>query len=405
MKRLFLYTVAFFIGGIFLIELVRRDSGYVLISLGDTTIESSFWFAAIVFIAALLLFKFGLRIAGKTLRSIGESFSLISESRQKQAQRRTNSGLIHYIEGNWRAAKKDLLSAAKYSEQPLVHYLAAAHSAQQMGDKDESQQLLLQAEQVAPENSLAIALSQAKIYIADEKFEQALATLERIRDQHSQHPVVLDLLRQVYTQLHDWQALSSLLPQLRQTKLYSSKRLAALEIEAHCTHLNEENKMGNTDTRLQRITAVWQKIPKALRKEPALVATYTTILIAGNSDQDQHEKAEILLRQTLNKNWQPSLVQLYGRTKPSQASEQMLVAEQWLRAHPGDAILLQALARIAMRNQLWGKARGYFENSLQLQEKPETYAELAALLAQLGDHQKSTDLYQKGLLLSTHSAS
>jgi HemY protein len=53
-----------------------------------------------------------------------------------------------------------------------------------------------------------------------------------------------------------------------------------------------------------------------------------------------------------------------------------------------------------MRNQLWGKARDYFESSLKIQGSPEAFAEMARLLAHLGEHKRSTEYYQQGLLLT-----
>jgi Uncharacterized enzyme of heme biosynthesis len=91
----------------------------------------------------------------------------------------------------------------------------------------------------------------------------------------------------------------------------------------------------------------------------------------------------------------------YGLLASSKPAEQLSQIEKWLLNHGNDAALLLAAARLAMRNQLWGKARGYFEQSIALTPCPAAYAELAALIAQLGDHQLSTSLYQKGLLLST----
>ena len=50
-----------------------------------------------------------------------------------------------------------------------------------------------------------------------------------------------------------------------------------------------------------------------------------------------------------------------------------------------------------LANSLWGKARDYLESSLQVQRNPEACAELARLLAQLGDTERSNQLFQEGL--------
>ena len=55
---------------------------------------------------------------------------------------------------------------------------------------------------------------------------------------------------------------------------------------------------------------------------------------------------------------------------------------------------------MALRNQLWGKARDYFESSFKLLETPQAYVELGRLLAQLGQHERSSGYYERGLLVS-----
>ncbi|WP_442957724.1 heme biosynthesis protein HemY, partial [Polaromonas sp.] len=65
--------------------------------------------------------------------------------------------------------------------------------------------------------------------------------------------------------------------------------------------------------------------------------------------------------------------------------------------HPKDADLLLTLGRLCVQNQLWGKAKEYFESSLVFQRHPETCAELARLLTQLGEVERSNRLFQEGL--------
>ncbi len=53
-----------------------------------------------------------------------------------------------------------------------------------------------------------------------------------------------------------------------------------------------------------------------------------------------------------------------------------------------------------MRNQLWGKARDYFESSLKLSREAHTCAELARLLSHLGDVQRSNALFAESFQLA-----
>ena len=75
----------------------------------------------------------------------------------------------------------------------------------------------------------------------------------------------------------------------------------------------------------------------------------------------------------------------------------MQTAEGWLKTHPEDPSLLLTLGRLSLQNRLWGKARDYLEASLRLQRNPEACAELARLLAGLGENERSNALFQEGL--------
>jgi len=378
-----------------LLEIIRADTGYILISIGHHTLEMSFWVGVILVFGLLLMSFVIVKLVLMLLRTFGVSVNFFRSAKSRQYNKRTQRGLIHYIEGNWRAAKADLLSVVKQSEQPLVHYLAAAHAAHQLGDADESQRLLALAEEKAPENELAVLLSQAKMQLSDKKYEQSLASLERARSKAPNHPVVLDLLRQNYLQLQDWPALIELLPALK--KHWSKEAFAALQVEVYQAHLKAIYLQAKPEDKVTAMTTSWSEVPRALRESTEVLHTYGGILLQLN----EHEQLEALLRRALRKHWDKKLVALYGLAEPGNYTEQLVVAEQWLRERAGDAELLLALARIAMRNRLWGKARNYFESSLQLHEQPQAYAELAGLLAHLGEHQNSTALYQKGLLLTT----
>jgi HemY protein len=77
--------------------------------------------------------------------------------------------------------------------------------------------------------------------------------------------------------------------------------------------------------------------------------------------------------------------------------EQLLAAEQWLKDRPNNAELLLALGRLSLRNELWGKAREYFETSLRLRRSREGLAELSRLSAHMGDEEMSIKLMMQGL--------
>ena len=104
-----------------------------------------------------------------------------------------------------------------------------------------------------------------------------------------------------------------------------------------------------------------------------------------------------MLYAALKRQFDDRLIERYGCVQGRDSARQLAHAEGWLKAHPDNAALLLALARLSLRNELWGKARDYFEASLRIEHRPQTCAELARLLAQLGDAQRSNQLFHEGL--------
>jgi len=159
----------------------------------------------------------------------------------------------------------------------------------------------------------------------------------------------------------------------------------------------ERAQSQKPDAARETLNKAWKDVPAPLRKDPAIAGRYARQLL----NSQLSEEAENLVRKTLEKHWDPALVKLYGLIPAQDARQQLLHAETWLKKRPGDALLMLSLGRLSLRNQLWGRARDYFHSSLQLHQLPETCAELARLLAHMGEHKKSTEYYQQGLLLIT----
>jgi HemY protein len=94
-------------------------------------------------------------------------------------------------------------------------------------------------------------------------------------------------------------------------------------------------------------------------------------------------------------------VRLYGLAEGRNAPQQLATAEDWLKRHQRHPLLLLTLGRLAMRVQLWGKARAYLEASAGMEARAETYRVLGELLERLGEESTARDYYHKGLTLIT----
>ncbi|MCY1531352.1 Protein HemY [compost metagenome] len=225
--------------------------------------------------------------------------------------------------------------------------------------------------------------------------EVALETLKAVHERHPRHHQVLRQMLHLHEVRGDWASLVGLLPVLRKEKALPESRLAELELRAWSARLHQagEEGLNEGETALQPLTRAWQQLSSAQRNEPRLVLAFAEQLRRLGAEQE----AEEAVRGAIKRGYDDALVRLYGLLRGSDPTRQLQTAEGWLKEHPSDATLLLSLGRLCLRNRLWGKAREYFESSLSFRRDPETCAELARLLAQLGEVERSNQLFQEGL--------
>ena len=198
---------------------LSRDTGYVLLSFGNYTVEMSL--ALLLLLIALLfgLLYFAIRLMARTLRLPQDVSNWKQRRGSSLAQQAMTRGLLEMSEGNWRSAEKRLVRFADRSETPLLNYLAAARAAQLQGAHDRRDGYIRLAHDAMPSADVAVSLTQAELQLADHQLEQALATLKHLRSVAPRHDYVLRLLRRLYEQLGDWEHLRELLPELRRRKV------------------------------------------------------------------------------------------------------------------------------------------------------------------------------------------
>jgi HemY protein len=394
MKRTFIACLIILLVAVALVIAIEYDPGYLLLSYGHYTLESSVWVGLGVFLLLFLLVYGVFSLLRRTISGSSMMGQWFAGRGSRRSQQQTTKGLIAFTEGNWRAARRILSRAAARSETPLVNYLMAARASDALGDEQQLSEFLKKAEQTTSGASIAVGLTQAELQIRKGKFEQSLATLTRVRRNAGKHPYVLDLLRQVYVGLNDWQQVLALLPELAKHHVLPEKELQQLELcAAQQSILNASNARQDGLTALKKL---WQGFPKTATKNSAIVACYAEQIIRLGG----HQEAEKLLRNQLNREWDSQLVTLYGKVAAADSGKQLIHAENWLKERNNDAALFLCLGRLSLRNSLWGKAREYFINSLKVEESGEVCAELGRLLAHLGEHEKSNDYFHRGLMLA-----
>ncbi|MBK1873996.1 heme biosynthesis protein HemY [Marinobacter sp. 1-3A] len=378
---------------------LQYDLGYIRISLGNYLVETNFWVGLVLIVVVVALIVLTTNLIRRMRQGTGLVANWVSRGKERRARRRTTQGLLALAEGNWPRARKMLTSAASHADTPLINYLAAAQAAFESGDHEAVDELLRKAFESTPGSDMAVGITQAQLQLAGNRLEQALATLVRLRKQSPHHPFVLKLLKTTYLRLEDWRELSKLLPELRKRSVLPESELGELERQVWHNLLEKaaedcrRQQQQDPNTSLEPLTRLWDELPGFLRRDEKTIADYARLL----ADLGDEAQTETLLRKVLHNHWSDDLVNLYGRVEGRKPDEQLLTAEQWLKDRPSNAELLLALGRLSLRNELWGKAREYFETSLKLRRSRDTLAELSRLSAHMGDEEMSIKLMMQGL--------
>ncbi|HET8711602.1 MAG TPA: heme biosynthesis HemY N-terminal domain-containing protein, partial [Spongiibacteraceae bacterium] len=356
---------------------------------GNYTLETTVWVGVALLLAILIAMYGAILLLHRSVRQ-GNLFSRWrSNWNERRGRQLTQRGLLAYLEGNFERARVVLDRGANRSEIPSINYLLAARASAAHGEYKLAEQYLLRAQRNDDGTDFAVAVTAAELQLRQGRLQDALASLNRLRKQAEKHPYVLKLLQDTYTGLRDWENLIALLPQLRKAKLIT--REAADDLEARATASWFDDLAAQKQ--VEKMRGRWQSLSRAVSRDSGVVTAYARGLIALRAG----DEAEPIIRAQLKREWNEPLITLYGKAETSDASRQLAQAEQWQRDKGNSAVLLLCLGRLAVRNQQWGKARDYFEQSLHLADNPETDAELARLLARLGQHERSAECFERAL--------
>jgi len=388
MRRLFVVLLLVLAAAASFAYLVRLDAGYVLIELQGYTVETTAWVAALLVLLGLIAFYY----LGRALVLLADLLSRLFTGRPRRhagflerwhARRRSHTvrGVLAFAEGRWRVAVKQLARGARHADAPLLNHLLAARASAELGDRELAEGFLQLAREV-PGAQQAVALAQAEAALARGENREALAILDGAGLDPAAQPAGIALQLEALERLGEWARIGTLLPEARRHKVRPEAMLEGVEDRTYRALLSLEGMKP------EALRSAWEAMPSGARQRPALIAAYARALArAGANDE-----AAAQLGVALKRGWDPELMRAYGLVPAADPRRQLALAESLLVRHANEPELLLALGRIALRNQLWGKARDYLESSLKLAARPDTCAELARLCEHLGETEHSRAL-------------
>lgn len=388
MRWLIILALALALGGI-AVWLAEFEPGFVLIQYGQWTLETSLIVFTVAILLLLALLYFAIRSV-VVVKNVPDRLLRWQENlRHKRASNALTNGLITLEEGRWAEAERMLLRHASNSETPLLHYLAAARAAQKQQAAERRDAYLQLAHESTPSADIAVGVVQAELQLSAGQKEQALATLQHLREVAPKHPYVLQLLQQLYQETAQWQEVQSVLPDLRKRHVLDARSANQLSAEAMVGQL--QNALSQQQW--EQMEQLWLNSPAKIRQSEQVIKTYISGLIA----QEKQQQALQLIEEYLRKDWSDLLVYQYGTILEGDVLKRLAIAEKWLPEHQQNPWLLLTLGRLAQANKLWAKAEAYLRSSIEHGSRGEAYQALAAVLLAQDKRDAAADAYKQGL--------
>jgi HemY protein len=377
--RFALWSVVLAVIAVAIALLAKDSSGYVVIVSSPYRVELSLNLLIFLVLGGYLAFYAAARFV-TTLISIPARVRAYRAERQNTRLRQSlNEALIAFFQGRYASAEKSAAAALDGEETKGVAAIIAARSAHELGRFSEREQFLDQAKGGAEALDQARLTTLADLLVSQERYEEALAVLNDLSARDARNLRLLRLKLQAEQALRHWDDVLVTLAALAKLGGLGPAEASAIRRAAHLGNLAAKSQDAAT------LSAYWKQVPAEMRLDPTVAATAARYYLALASPAD----AQSIIEQALEREWNASLIALYGEAGGPDALPQIERAEKWLRAHARDPALLLALGKLCMRQELWGKAQSYIEASLALEPTHDGHMTLAALMERIGKHQEA----------------
>ncbi|MDD5033981.1 MAG: heme biosynthesis HemY N-terminal domain-containing protein [Methylococcaceae bacterium] len=372
----------------------HNGSGYVIVGMGQWSLETSLLVASSALLLVFILLYAFIRLFITAVRLPTLLKQRGHELRNKRSQEALITGLIETAEGNWEKAEKQLIRHAANSGIPLINYLTAARAAHSRGAHEQRDEYLKLAHESMPEAELAIGLTKAELQLSDQQFEGALDGLIQLNKIAPGHAAVLKMMHQAYARIEDWEGLSRIIPKLHANKVMLEAEIKLLETETYSALIKKKAQTREAGP----LRDLWLDVPEHIRALSGIQQLYFAAMIEAGAEAEVEPK----VREAIGKEWSETLLVLYGCIKMPDVEQQLSVAESWLGAHSGDAVLLRLLGKLSLRAGRLEKAKAYLESSLKADLSVEAYQLLGDVLMKQNDPVNACQFFRNGLLFASN---
>jgi HemY protein len=392
MKRLLLLLILF-LTVVVVTPILIGEKGYILISIGDSAIETT----VITAIITLALCFFALALTFKFFRG-GVNFSFkawnkIAFASRRKALKDFNKGIAAYVLGDYKQAEHLLAKSAEGSTFELIAYLVAADAAQKQALKPNTDHYLGLLDKTAntfKDAGLEAVLIKVKLLMGQKNYPLARTVI----DEHHKHIghdarlLKLEIELSIVEQRFDY--VIKQLNTAQKQKSISSDTITLWQQQAFYGAFNDQIKQHDSTALIE----YWQQLPKKTRQSETVVITYCQVLA---ENQINEPLAKILLP-IIKKGNAVSLLKAIRTLPITHDNNLMAAAQKHLHSEPSNALWLSLVAHFAAAAQQWQLAEKAFNSLVSLEDKSYDKIDLlvfSQVLEQQGQLDKANQALRK----------
>lgn len=301
------------------------------------------------------------------------------------------------LEGRFARAEKAARAAQSSSRTAGVAALVGARAAHRMQETARRDEWLALAEERGDVETARLVTS-AEMLADQRDNEAALAAVTRLQAAGARHIHVMRVALNASLQAGRWEEALKALRMLEKRNALHPVLARKFKLAAYGELLRAQRYDAPS------LEQAWNAIPASDRVVPEVALLGARLLnVAGRSGRAA-DVIEAALKLTPAR-WDETceaLLDEYARAHSFPAREQLAHVERWLADVPHDgaarAVLLRTAGVLCLREQLWGKSRGYLSESLSIRKDPETLVAFARLAEATGEFDEAQQHFREAAL-------
>jgi HemY protein len=355
---------------------LRQSVGTVVLLVPPDRIDVSVGlFVLLVLLALWLSFWFG-RLLQRTA-AFPERVRIYRERRTELgAHRSLYEALRALLEGRFARAERAARDAQDAPQVAGMAALVAARAAHRMQEYDRRDRWLEQAES-DPELATARLVVSAELWAEQREPARALRAIDALQASGARHLHAMRIALAAHVQAGHWRDV------MRTVHALEKRRALNAEAAARVRRIGVRGLLADASDDPDTLQRMWESLDTDDRLMPEVALDAARRL----NHAGRGRAAALALEAVLERQWDERLLDEYSHCVEPASLATIEKAEIWLRQHPRSRPLLRCLARICLREKLWGKARAYLEECQRLGEDAQTSLALAELADALGDQE------------------